>query len=120
MPKKGQLQQQQLHVKAVEAQEAAELITLATANASSLPVDAKLRLARADAAPCDGGCRGNTKANPSCFCGWVPAEGGFKKQGLWRREQDSLLASLGTDPRPAAREVGLSARSRCAASLALL
>lgn len=82
--------------------------------AGTVSAEEKRRLALADAGPCDGACKANTKANPSCFCGWVPAEGSFRKKGLWQKEP-ALLAGLGADPRAALRQVRPHARGRHAA-----
>jgi ubiquitin carboxyl-terminal hydrolase 48 len=69
--------------------------------------DEKLQLAASGPLPvCEGSCRGNNKANPNCFCGWVPAaETGFKKKGLWQKDM-GILSSLGADPRVNVRGVG--------------
>ncbi|CAI9109033.1 OLC1v1008768C1 [Oldenlandia corymbosa var. corymbosa] len=43
------------------------------------------------------GCRVNTKDNPNCFCGLVPAPNGSRKSGLWQKTSE-ILHSLGFDP----------------------
>lgn len=43
------------------------------------------------------GCRVNTKDNPNCFCGFIPAPNGSRKSGLWQKTSE-ILHSLGPDP----------------------
>ncbi|CAN1240480.1 Ubiquitin carboxyl-terminal hydrolase 26 [Linum grandiflorum] len=43
------------------------------------------------------GCRVNTKDNPNCFCGLIPAQNGSRKSGLWQKTSD-MLEALGSDP----------------------
>ncbi|KAM7513474.1 hypothetical protein LguiB_012349 [Lonicera macranthoides] len=43
------------------------------------------------------GCRVNTKDNPNCFCGLIPAPSGSRKSGLWQKTSE-IVASLGPDP----------------------
>ncbi|CAN1768243.1 Ubiquitin carboxyl-terminal hydrolase 26 [Linum perenne] len=43
------------------------------------------------------GCRVNTKDNPNCFCGLIPAQNGSRKSGLWQKTTD-MLEALGPDP----------------------
>lgn len=69
-----------------------------------LPLEKLLWLAKASVPPCDGTCKSNTKGNPGCFCGWVPAPTSFKKKGLWQKEP-TVLTQLGSDPNLAKREV---------------
>ena len=67
------------------------------------------RLYRIDIPVCHG-CRMNTKDSPNCFCGLIPAAGGFRKQGLWQKIPRALQA-LGPDPagrlRPGESPIGL-------------
>lgn len=55
-----------------------------------------LQVLQAQQAPCEDGCKGR-KDNPNCLCGLVPAEGGYRKKGLWQK-QPKRLADLGADP----------------------
>ncbi|KAF5832457.1 hypothetical protein DUNSADRAFT_11624 [Dunaliella salina] len=72
---------------------------IAQLQSGSLPAEQKLRLVKGDVPACvPGTCKANNKANPNCLCGWVPAESGYKKKGLWQRET-GILSSFGTDPR---------------------
>lgn len=43
------------------------------------------------------GCRVNTKDNPNCFCGLIPAPSGNRKSGLWQKTSE-IVASFGPDP----------------------
>lgn len=43
------------------------------------------------------GCRVNTKDNPNCFCGLVPAHNGTRKSGLWQKNTE-VIQALGPDP----------------------
>ncbi|GAA0153013.1 cysteine protease [Lithospermum erythrorhizon] len=43
------------------------------------------------------GCRVNTKDNPNCFCGLVPAHNGTRKSGLWQKNTE-IIQALGPDP----------------------
>lgn len=43
------------------------------------------------------GCRSNTKDNPNCFCGLIPATTGSRKSGLWQKTSE-IVHSLGPDP----------------------
>ncbi len=80
----------------------------------SLSDEQRLLLARLDHSPCAGQCGRNDKSNASCFSGLVPAEGSFKKKGLWKKQPD-CLGKLGGNPEDAKRQV---CAGRCARSLA--
>jgi hypothetical protein len=70
----------------------------------SLGTDQVVWLAKADAPPCDGSCKINTKANPRCLCGLLPPPGSSRKKGLWVKDPTSL-ADIGPDPSTMRREV---------------
>jgi len=94
---------------------------LAQLQSGSVSAEQKLQLVKGDVPACvPGSCKTNNKANPNCLCGWVPAENGFKKKGLWQRDP-SLLSGLGTDPRVNVRgaEVCVGCRAESAPVWAL-
>lgn len=66
-----------------------------------------LRLLNADQQPCDctgKPCKSACKTNPNCLCQLIPAEGSFRKKGLWQKDKE-LLKGLGEDPKLVARKV---------------
>lgn len=48
------------------------------------------------------GCRVNSKDSPNCFCGFIPPPNGVRKQGLWQKVADTIVA-LGPDPNDSLR-----------------
>ena len=48
------------------------------------------------------GCRVNSKDSPNCFCGLIPPPNGVRKQGLWQKVADTIVA-LGPDPNESLR-----------------
>ncbi|KAK9809511.1 hypothetical protein WJX73_006526 [Symbiochloris irregularis] len=52
--------------------------------------------------PYDKACK-NRKDNPNCFCGLIPAEGSYRRKGLWQKDAEALLV-LGEDPSKSKRE----------------
>ncbi|KAF8072683.1 UBP26 [Scenedesmus sp. PABB004] len=82
----------------LEAAEARALLEKLDAG-EELPLRALAKVFRLGA-PCAPSCgtKGSkgAKDNPECFCALVPAEGSFRKKGLWQKEP--VLGALGADP----------------------
>lgn len=63
---------------------------------------------RADAPGCEpsdkpaASCKGR-KDNPNCLCGLVPAQGSFRRKGLWQKDPEAV-AKLGIEPADSQRE----------------
>lgn len=93
----------------VEADEARDVLQVLGRGAAP-PADTLAKLFRLDLGPCSASCgtKGSkgTKDNPCCFHGLLPAEGGFRKKGLWQKE--ALLGQLGHDPSEDRRMVSSS------------
>jgi hypothetical protein len=89
----------------VEPDEAREVLQLLEAGAAP-PLDTLAKVFRlnvACAASCgEKGSRG-AKDTPCCVHGLVPAEGSFRKKGLWQKEP--ALGTLGHDPAEDRQEV---------------
>ncbi|WIA08663.1 hypothetical protein OEZ85_008090 [Tetradesmus obliquus] len=64
-----------------------------------LPRETLLKVFKLGQTPCPPACgtKGKgSKDNPECFHGLMPAEGSFRKKGLWQKEP--ILGQLGHDP----------------------
>ena len=61
----------------------------------SLPLAVVLDLVMGEVQLCPASCKGKNKDNPNCLCGLIPAEGSWRKKGLWQKEE-TLVASLDT------------------------
>ena len=72
-------------------------------NGSLDPVQ-KMGIVKLDVTPCSNICKINTR-HPDCLCGLVPAQGSWRKKGLWRKDS-TLISSIGQDPALREREVG--------------
>ena len=96
-PKKGQAD-----VSATDAETLLEALQTSGLDDSKL-----LELVGASQPACDllkHACKTNRKENPNCFCQLLPAEGSFRKKGLWQKDQ-MYLNALGPDPAYQRREV---------------
>jgi hypothetical protein len=83
-----------------------------------LPHDTLLKVFRLGQTPCPPTCgtKGSkgSKDNPECFHGLMPAEGSFRKKGLWQKEP--VLGQLGHDPADDKRQV--SSTQHCSSTTA--
>jgi hypothetical protein len=83
----------------VEADEARDVLRV-LGRGEAPPTDTLAKLFRLNLGPCSASCgiKGSkgAKDNPCCFHGLLPAEGGFRKKGLWQKEP--VLGQLGHDP----------------------
>jgi ubiquitin carboxyl-terminal hydrolase 48 len=83
---------------AVDADEAREVLQTLECGAPP-PPETLLKVFRLNMGPCSASCgKGGkgSKDNPCCFHGLLPAEGSFRKKGLWQKEP--VLGQLGFDP----------------------
>ena len=87
----------------MDAHQIKDLLCELKANKGSIDLHRIEQLVTSDVAPCYRACKSNVR-NPSCFCGLVPPEGGFRKKGLWQKDS-AVLGSIGRDPKEDAREV---------------
>lgn len=90
----------------LDANEARLALQLLDRN-EQLPRETLLKVFKLGQAPCPPTCgaKGNkgSKDNPECFHGLMPAEGSFRKKGLWQKE--AVLGQLGHDPADDKRQV---------------
>lgn len=80
-----------------------------------LPWETLLKVFKLGQTPCPPACgtKGKgSKDNPECFHGLMPAEGSFRKKGLWQKEP--ILGQLGHDPADDKRQV--SRTQRCSST----
>jgi hypothetical protein len=102
----------------VDADEAREALQLLDAGAAP-PVDTLHKVFRLNVGPCSATCgkQGSkgSKDNPCYFHGMLPAEGSFRKKGLWQKEP--VLGQLGHDPADDKRMVSLPNASAAEALL---
>jgi ubiquitin carboxyl-terminal hydrolase 48 len=84
-----------------------------------LPHDTLLKVFKLGQTPCPPACgtKGSkgSKDNPECFHGLMPAEGSFRKKGLWQKEP--VLGQLGHDPADDKRQV--SSTQHCSSTTAV-
>mgnify|MGYP001806742030 CR=1 FL=1 len=85
-------------VEGLDAAEAREVLQLLDVGAAP-PAETLQKVFRLNLGPCHASCGKGSKGardNPCCFHGLLPAEGGFRKKGLWQKEP--VLGRLGHDP----------------------
>jgi ubiquitin carboxyl-terminal hydrolase 48 len=70
----------------------------------SLSPDVILHLLKCDTTACNGVCKANRRDDPNCFCGLTPAEGSFRRKGLWQKDS-AFIGSFGKDPSERERTV---------------
>lgn len=112
MPPKGKAAKSKAD--AVDVEEAREVLRLLDDGAAPL-TDTLHKVFRLNMGPCSASCgkQGSkgSKDNPCCFHGLTPAEGGFRKKGLWQKEP--VLGQLGHDPADDRRTVRYAAVHCC-------
>lgn len=82
-------------VDAAEAREVLQLLKVGAAPPAET-LRKVLRLGQPCSASCGKAGSKGAKDNPCCFHGLLPAEGGFRKKGLWQKEP--VVGQLGHDP----------------------
>ncbi|GAX84137.1 hypothetical protein CEUSTIGMA_g11560.t1 [Chlamydomonas eustigma] len=80
----------------VDAATCAGLIQQIEESGSLSPV-VTLKLLRCDTQSCNGFCKANRRDDPYCFCGLAPAEGSYRKKGLWQKDS-AFISKYGRDP----------------------
>eukprot|EP00882_Tetradesmus_deserticola_P026693 GHRQ01029473.1.p1 GENE.GHRQ01029473.1~~GHRQ01029473.1.p1 ORF type:complete len:230 (+),score=20.58 GHRQ01029473.1:304-993(+) len=101
----------------LDANEARLALQLLDRN-EQLSEETLLKVFRLGQTPCPPACgikpSKGSKDNPECFHGLMPAEGSFRKKGLWQKEP--VLGQLGHDPADDKRPV--SCTEHCSTSAA--